>query len=56
MTYKEAYENCKTVEQLRIEVGNDIKTAMWMNPDRVDVIFNVADEVAKLKGWELSVE
>lgn len=56
MTYKQAYENCKTVEELRVEVGKDIRTAMWMNPDRIDVIIRVADEVSKLKGWELSVE
>lgn len=49
MTYKEAYMNCETLKELEEMVADDIKTAMWLNPDRIKVIKEVAEEVANLK-------
>jgi hypothetical protein len=49
MTYKEAYMNCKTLEELEKEVEKDIKIAILINPDRIAVIKKVCEEVANLK-------
>ena len=55
MTYKEAYMNCSTFEQLEDMVKNDTATAMLINIDRVAVIEKVMNEVIKEKGWELKL-
>lgn len=49
MTYKEAYMNCETLKELEEMVADDIKTAMWLNLDRIKVIKEVAEEIANLK-------
>jgi hypothetical protein len=40
---------CETLEQLKKEVENDIKTAIWMNPDRLERIRIAAEKVICLK-------
>lgn len=53
MTYKEAYLNCETFEELEKMVKEDVKTAMmWLNPDRIAVIEKVMNEVCNEKGWK----
>lgn len=49
MTYKESYMKCNTLEELRREVESDIKIAYIINPDRLPIIKEVAEEVANLK-------
>lgn len=49
MTYEESYMNCNTLEELEREVEKDIKTAMWLNPDRINVIKIACEKVANLK-------
>lgn len=51
MTYKEAYMGCKTFEELEIMVKKDVKTAMFLNIDRVAIIERAMNEVCKEKGW-----
>jgi hypothetical protein len=51
MTYEEAYLNCKTFEEMEEMVKKDVKTAIWLNPDRISVIEKVMNEVYKEKGW-----
>jgi hypothetical protein len=41
--------NCETLEQLTEMVEGDIKTAMWLNTDRIPVIKKEAEYVANLK-------
>ena len=53
MTYREAYQNCKTFEELEEMVKKDVKTAMWLNPDRISVIEEVLNEVCNEKGWDV---
>ena len=52
MTYKEAYMNCSTFEQLEEMVKNDTVMAMLINTDRIAIIEKVMNEVIKEKGWE----
>lgn len=49
MTYKEAYMNCSTLEELEKMVKSDVSVAMLINTDRIKVIKEVAEEVANLK-------
>lgn len=49
MTYKESYEKCKTLDELKREVESDIATAYMINPDRLEVIKKTAEEVANRK-------
>ena len=49
MTYKESYEKCETLEELKREVESDIATAYIINPDRLEVIKKTAEEVANRK-------
>lgn len=49
MTYEESYMKCNTLEELEKEVEKDIKTAMWLNPDRINVIKTACEKVANLK-------
>ena len=57
MTYKESYEKCETLEELKRELESDIATAYIINPDRLEVIKKAAEEVANRKfkdsvlGW-----
>ena len=49
MTYKESYEKCETLEELKRELESDIVTAYIINPDRLEVIKKKAEEVANRK-------
>ena len=49
MTYKESYEKCKTLQELEDEVQRDIIMAGIINPDRVKIIKQTAEEVANRK-------
>lgn len=50
MTYKEAYMQCNTLEELEKAVKHDMFVARFLgSQDRVDVIVKSAEEVANLK-------
>jgi len=49
MTYREAYMGCKTLNELEKMADSDIKTAMWLNKDRIPIIIREAEYVANLK-------
>ena len=50
MTYKESYEKCNTLEELRQEVVSDMATAITLGSlDRLNVIKERAEEVANAK-------
>jgi len=51
MTYKESYMKCENLKELEEEVKHDIfvARAVIVNPDRVKVIIQSAEEVANLK-------
>jgi precorrin-4 methylase len=51
MTYKEAYTNCKTFEELETMVKHDSQVAIFLNPDRIQIIINAMNEVCLEKGW-----
>jgi len=52
MTFKEAYMQCKTFENLDRMVKRDTKFAMVLNPDRLRVIEKAMSETINEKGWE----
>lgn len=49
MTYKESYQKCETLEDLRQEVSHDITYAKMVNPDRLKHIVSACEEVANEK-------
>jgi hypothetical protein len=49
MTYREAYMNCDTLEELNDMVKNDIIIANMINPDRLRIIKTEAESVANEK-------
>ena len=49
MTYEESYKKCKTLEELRCEVVNDLTIAKMINSDRIPVIKEAAEKVANEK-------
>lgn len=49
MTYKEAYEQCKTIKELKNMVRHDLTYARMINPDRIPVITKACEEVANTK-------
>ena len=54
MTYKDSYEKCKTVEELKNEVIKDVEVALFIGSlDRVKVIEIAANEVMQSRGWAL---
>lgn len=55
MTYKDSYEKCKTVEELKKEVIKDVEVALFIigSLDRVKVIEIAASEVMQSRGWAL---
>ena len=54
MTYKDSYEKCKTVEDLKKEVIKDVEVALFIGSlDRVKVIEIAASEVMQSRGWAL---
>ena len=52
MTYKESYQNCESLEDLRQEVVSDIVYAKMVNPDRIRHIVSACEEVANEKFGE----
>jgi hypothetical protein len=52
MTYKESYQKCKSIEELRQEVVKDIAYAQMINPDRMKDIVSACEEVANEKFGE----
>lgn len=51
MTYLEAYQQCKTFEELKERVRKDISVAKWLNQDRIKPINDAAIQVCKERGW-----
>lgn len=49
MTYEESYRKCKTLDELRKEVVNDLAIAIMINGDRIPVIKETAEKVANEK-------
>lgn len=49
MTYEESYRKCKTLEELRLEVVEDLTIAKMINGDRIPVIKKAAEKVANEK-------
>lgn len=49
MTYEESYRKCKTLEELRKEVVEDLTIAKMINNDRIPVIKKAAEKVANEK-------
>lgn len=50
MTYEESYRKCKTLEELRNEVSNDISTALVIgNTDRIKIIKESAEKIVNEK-------
>lgn len=49
MTYEESYRKCKTLNELRNEVVNDLEIAKMINDDRIPIIKKAAEKVANEK-------
>ena len=49
MTYEESYRKCKTLNELRNEVVNDLAIAKMINNDRIPIIKKAAEKVANEK-------
>ena len=49
MTYEESYRKCKTLEELKKEVVNDLAIAKMINDDRIPIIKKAAEKVANEK-------
>lgn len=49
MTYEESYRKCKTLDELRSEVIEDLTIAKMINDDRIPVIKKAAEKVANEK-------
>lgn len=56
MTYKESYMICKTFDELWKKMSFDIKTALWLNKDRLPHIDKAFFETVDEKGWEQYLE
>ena len=49
MTYKEYYSTLNSIEEIKCAAADDIIAAQIINPDRIDIILNSANEVLKEK-------
>ena len=49
MTYKEYYLTLNSIEEIKCAAADDIIAAQVINPDRIDIILNAANEVLKEK-------
>ena len=49
MTYKEYYATLNSIEEIKYAAADDIIAAQMINPDRIDIILNAANEVLKEK-------
>ena len=55
MTYKEYYSNLDSIEEIKCAAADDIIEAQLINPDRIDIILNAANQVLKEKfSYEVS--
>lgn len=49
MTYKEYYETLHSVVEIKCAAADDIIIAQQINPDRIDIILDSANQVLKEK-------
>lgn len=49
MTYKEYYSTLKSIEEIKCAAADDIIAAQIINPDRIDIILDSANQVLKEK-------
>lgn len=49
MTYKEYYSTLNSIEEIKCAAADDIIAAQLINPDRIDIILNAANQVLKEK-------
>ena len=49
MTYKEYYKTLNSIEEIKCAVADDIIAAQVINPDRIDIILDSANQVLKEK-------
>lgn len=49
MTYKEYYYTLNSIEEIKCAAADDIIAAQVINPDRIDIILNAANQVLKEK-------
>ena len=49
MTYKEYYATLNSIEEIKCAAADDIIEAQILNPDRIDIILNAANEILKEK-------
>ena len=49
MTYKEYYETLSSAEEIKSAAADDIIAAQLINPDRIEVILDSANQVLKEK-------
>ena len=49
MTYKEYYETLNSIEEIKCAAADDIIIAQQINPDRIDIILDSANQVLKEK-------
>lgn len=49
MTYKEYYSTLNSIEEIKCAAADDVIAAQLINPDRIDIILNAANEVLKEK-------
>ena len=56
MTYEESYRSCKTKEEFKEMLENDLWIAACINPDRERVILDAAQKVADERGWIVKEE
>lgn len=55
MTYKEYYATLNSITEIKNAAADDIITAQLINPDRIDMIIDAANEVLKEKfNYEVS--
>lgn len=49
MTYKEYYQTLNSIEEIKCAAADDIIIAQQINPDRIDIILDSANQVLKEK-------
>lgn len=49
MTYKEYYKTLNSIGEIKCAVADDIIEAQLINPDRIDIILDSANQVLKEK-------
>ena len=49
MTYKEYYQTLNSIEEIKCAAADDIIIAQQINPNRIDIILDSANQVLKEK-------